>query len=179
VGKSGSGKSTMLSLLLRFYDPQQGRILIDGEPLTDIQLRSFHDQTAIVAQDTQLFGCSIYDNITYGLDEDSYTYDDVIAVAKKACAHEFITAFPEGYMTRVGERGARLSGGQVRTNNSSYNTLLQYTLVYIANVVSTLSTISRQIAQRLTFSLSECVYVRVYVITEATCSHCASTSAKA
>jgi ATP-binding cassette, subfamily B, bacterial len=57
VGKSGSGKSTMLSLLLRFYDPQQGRILIDGQPLTDIQLRSFHDQTAIVAQDTQLFGC--------------------------------------------------------------------------------------------------------------------------
>eukprot|EP00953_Heterococcus_sp_UTEX-ZZ885_P026059 14118-Heterococcus_DN1.PRE.1 len=112
VGKSGSGKSTMLSLLLRFYDPQQGRILIDGQPLTDIQLRSFHDQAAIVAQDTQLFGCSVYENITYGLDEDSYTYDDVISVAKKACAHEFITAFPEGYMTRVGERGARLSGGQ-------------------------------------------------------------------
>jgi ABC-type transport system involved in Fe-S cluster assembly fused permease/ATPase subunit len=60
---------------------------------------------------------SIYENITYGLDEDSYTYDDVIAVAKKACAHEFIAAFPEGYMTRVGERGARLSGGQVHASS--------------------------------------------------------------
>lgn len=112
VGRSGGGKSTLIHLMLRFYDPKAGRILVNGAPLEGLQLRSLHKQTALVSQDTQLFGCSILENITYGMDEGSYTFHDVVAAATKASAHEFISGFPDGYKTRVGERGARLSGGQ-------------------------------------------------------------------
>ncbi|CAN0497770.1 unnamed protein product, partial [Laminaria digitata] len=75
------------------FRPQAGRILIDGVPLTDIHLRSLHRKTAIVAQDTQLFATSIYDNITYGLEEGEFTEEDVYTAAKQACAHEFISGF--------------------------------------------------------------------------------------
>jgi len=112
VGRSGSGKSTMVHLLLRFYDPSKGRLLLDGVPLQDWNLRSFHRQVALVAQDTQLFAGTILDNITYGLEEDTYTRRDVEEAAKGANAFDFITEFPEGFLTRVGERGTRMSGGQ-------------------------------------------------------------------
>ncbi|CAB1110551.1 ABC [Ectocarpus sp. CCAP 1310/34] len=112
VGRSGSGKTTLVHLLLRFYDPRAGQILVDGVPLTDLNLRELHRKTAIVAQDTQLFATSIYDNITYGLEEGEFTKEEVYAAAKQACAHDFISDFADGYHTRVGERGTRLSGGQ-------------------------------------------------------------------
>eukprot|EP00903_Cladosiphon_okamuranus_P007814 g7560.t1 len=112
VGRSGSGKTTLVHMLLRFYDPRGGCILIDGVPLTDLNLRSLHRKTAIVAQDTQLFATSIYENITYGLEEGEFTEEDVYTAAKQACAHDFIIDFADGYQTRVGERGTRLSGGQ-------------------------------------------------------------------
>ncbi|CAN0280756.1 unnamed protein product, partial [Scytosiphon promiscuus] len=93
VGRSGSGKTTLVHLLLRFYDPQAGRILVDGVPLTDINLRNLHRKTAIVAQDTQLFATSIYENITYGLEEAEYSEEDVYTAARQACAHDFISDF--------------------------------------------------------------------------------------
>lgn len=110
VGRSGGGKSTLMHLLLRMYDPQEGSVIVDGHDIRDLSLTWLHHQCAVVAQDTQLFNCSIEDNIGYGLTD--VTHDDVVAAAKAANAHDFITSFPEDYSTFVGERGVRLSGGQ-------------------------------------------------------------------
>jgi ATP-binding cassette subfamily B protein len=110
VGKSGAGKSTIVSLLLQFYTPDSGRILIDGREARDYALSELRSQMAIVPQDVMLFGGSIFENIAYGNPNASEA--EVIEAAKKAHAHEFITSFPEGYKTIVGERGIKLSGGQ-------------------------------------------------------------------
>ncbi len=110
VGPSGAGKSTLVSLLLRFYEPDAGRILFDGKEATDIPLTQLRKQIAFVPQDILLFGGTIYDNIVYGKPDASL--DEVKAAAQKANAHDFITRFPEGYETVVGERGIKLSGGQ-------------------------------------------------------------------
>ncbi|GJP71877.1 hypothetical protein CLOP_g2672 [Closterium sp. NIES-67] len=110
VGRSGGGKSTVVHLLMRFYDPVHGRIVMDGRDLRELNLRSVHAHMGLVAQDTQMWACSIEENIAYGLP--TYTRAEVEEAAKHANAHDFITKFPEGYATRVGERGVRLSGGQ-------------------------------------------------------------------
>jgi len=110
VGKSGCGKSTVIHMAMRFYDPIQGEILIDGKPLTKLHLESVHQQMALVAQDTQLFAKSIEENIAYGVG--SYTQEALHEACMAANAHDFILSFPEGYATKVGERGVRLSGGQ-------------------------------------------------------------------
>lgn len=110
VGPSGAGKSTIASLLLRFYDPEQGKLLFDGINAKDIPLTQLRKQMALVPQDVLLFGGSIYENISYGRPD--ATHQDIEAAAVKANAHGFITSFPEGYYTIVGERGIKLSGGQ-------------------------------------------------------------------
>jgi ATP-binding cassette subfamily B protein len=110
VGPSGSGKSTVAALLSRFYDPQQGRLTLDGEPLEALDSNWLREQVGVVSQEPILFATSIFDNIRYG--QLAATREDIIAAARAANAHEFITAFPEGYDTMVGERGVRLSGGQ-------------------------------------------------------------------
>ncbi len=110
LGATGSGKSTIINLLPRFYDPSQGRITIDGHDLRDIRLESLRRQIGIVLQETILFSGSIRDNIAFGRPDASD--QDVIAAAKAAQAHDFIMSFPEGYETHVGERGTTLSGGQ-------------------------------------------------------------------
>ena len=110
VGPSGGGKSTVLALLLRLYEIQEGRILIDGQDIADVSRHSLRRQTAYVGQDVYLFRASIRDNITFG--REGATEDQVIAAAKAASAHEFIMSFPLGYDTPVGEHGAQLSGGQ-------------------------------------------------------------------
>lgn len=110
VGRSGGGKSTLVHMLLRFYDPRQGRITLDGNDLRDLNLASLHHHTAIVAQDTQLFAGTIEENISYG--KDNYSQQDLHTAARLANAHDFILSFEDGYETRVGERGVRLSGGQ-------------------------------------------------------------------
>ena len=109
-GPSGSGKSTVLNLLLRFYDPVAGQVLLDGRDLRSITRESFRSRFALVQQETFLFNDSILDNIRYG--HADATMEQVIAAAKAANAHEFITKLPNGYDTKVGERGVRLSGGQ-------------------------------------------------------------------
>lgn len=109
-GPSGAGKSTVLNLLLRFYDPVQGQVLLDGRDLRSIQRDSLRSHFALVQQETFLFNDSILDNIRYGHPE--ATMEQVIAAAKAANAHGFISKLPSGYDTKVGERGVRLSGGQ-------------------------------------------------------------------
>jgi ATP-binding cassette subfamily B protein len=109
-GPSGSGKSTILSLLLRFYDPVAGAVTFDGVDLRDIQRESLRRHFALVQQESFLFNDSILDNIRYGHGE--ATMEQVIAAAQAANIHDFIAKLPEGYETKVGERGVRLSGGQ-------------------------------------------------------------------
>jgi ATP-binding cassette, subfamily B, bacterial len=109
-GPTGAGKTTLLSLLPRFYDPKSGTITLDGTDIRRFKLKSLRDQISIVLQEPLLFSASIADNIRYGrLDA---TMDDVIAAAKSANAHDFITKLPEGYDTQLGERGAQISGGE-------------------------------------------------------------------
>jgi ATP-binding cassette subfamily B protein len=110
LGPTGSGKSTIISLIPRFYDPTAGRITIDGHPLPRVTIRSLRTQVGIVMQETTLFAASVRENIAFGNPEASQ--EDVIAAACAAQAHEFILQMPKGYETRVGERGVTLSGGQ-------------------------------------------------------------------
>jgi ATP-binding cassette subfamily B protein len=110
VGPTGAGKTTMINLLYRFYDPQKGRILVDGHDLLDVDPRSLRRQMAVVLQDPFLFSGTVKENIRYGNPEASE--DEVEAVARAVGAHNFITALPEGYDTDVRERGSRLSMGQ-------------------------------------------------------------------
>ncbi|MGA3067035.1 MAG: ABC transporter ATP-binding protein [Tepidisphaeraceae bacterium] len=109
-GPSGSGKSTVLNLLLRFYDPAEGQVLLDGRDIRSVKRTSFRRHFALVQQESFLFNDSVLDNIRYGHSE--ATMEQVIAAANAANAHEFIAKLPNGYDTKVGERGVRLSGGQ-------------------------------------------------------------------
>lgn len=101
-----------MNLIMRFYDPIQGEVVLDGCDLRDLCLQDVRRDIGIVQQNTELFGGTIEENITYGMEKGSWTRYDVVEAAKKACAHDFIKSFPEGYLTRVGERGIRISGGQ-------------------------------------------------------------------
>ena len=110
VGATGSGKSTVARLLARFYDPESGRITLDGTDIRDIQLRRLRRAVAIVFEDTFLFSTSVAGNIAFA--EPDTPFDRVVQAARLAGAHEFITELPEGYDTMLGERGLSLSGGQ-------------------------------------------------------------------
>lgn len=110
VGPSGGGKSTILSLLPRFYDVTAGTVTINGRDVRELKLQSLRDHIALVTQEPFLFDDTIAANIAYG--RKSATAEDIIEAARSAAAHDFITALPEGYATRVGEAGMRLSGGQ-------------------------------------------------------------------
>ena len=110
LGATGAGKSTIMNLLPRFYDPTEGRVLVDGCDLRQVTLESLRSQMGIVLQETTLFAASIGENIAFS--QPDATDAEVIAAAKAAQAHEFIAQLPDGYDTHVGERGATLSGGQ-------------------------------------------------------------------
>jgi len=110
LGATGSGKSTIINLIPRFYDVSEGQVLIDGHDVRDVTLESLRQHIGIVLQETVLFSGSIRDNIAFG--RPNATDDEIIAAAKAAAAHDFISGFPQGYDTPVGERGATLSGGQ-------------------------------------------------------------------
>ena len=110
VGPSGGGKTTLCNLIPRFYEPESGEILLDGKNIKDITLHSLRSNIGVVAQDVYLFSGTIRDNLIYG--KADATEDEIIEAAKKAGAHDFISALPNGYDTYVGERGVKLSGGQ-------------------------------------------------------------------
>lgn len=110
LGATGSGKTTIINLLPRFYDPSAGRITIDGYDLRDVSIDSLRSQIGIVLQETTLFSGTIRENIAFGKPE--ATLEEIQNAAKAAAAHDFILSFPEGYNTHVGERGQTLSGGQ-------------------------------------------------------------------
>ena len=110
VGSTGSGKSTIINLLPRFYDVTGGRITLDGYDIRDLTFRALRQHIGLVAQETFLFAASIRENISYGRPD--ATEEGIIAAAKAAQAHDFIMQIPDGYETHVGERGVTLSGGQ-------------------------------------------------------------------
>ncbi|KDP36504.1 hypothetical protein JCGZ_09330 [Jatropha curcas] len=110
VGQSGSGKSSVLALILRFYDPTAGKVIIDGIDIKKLKLKSLRKHIGLVQQEPALFATSIYENILYG--KEGAFEAEVIEAAKLANAHSFISSLPEGYSTKVGERGVQLSGGQ-------------------------------------------------------------------
>jgi ATP-binding cassette, subfamily B, bacterial MsbA len=110
VGPSGGGKSTVLALLLRLYEVNDGAVLVDGQAISQVSRKSLRQQTAYVGQDVYLFRDTIGANIAFG--KVSATQDEIVAAAKAACAHDFIMGFPLGYDTPAGEHGAQLSGGQ-------------------------------------------------------------------
>ena len=110
VGSSGAGKTTLCSLIPRFYDVSGGRITVDGKDIRTVTTKSLRDNIGIVQQDVYLFAGTIYENILYGRPDASK--EEVIEAAKNANAHEFIMAFPDGYETDIGQRGIKLSGGQ-------------------------------------------------------------------
>mmetsp|Transcript_23996 Transcript_23996/g.35489 ORF Transcript_23996/g.35489 Transcript_23996/m.35489 type:complete len:1339 (+) Transcript_23996:92-4108(+) len=110
VGPSGGGKSTTVQLIERFYDPQSGSVTLDGNDLKQLNVHWLRDQIGLVGQEPALFASSIKENIAYGCPD--ATYDQIVQAAKMANAHDFISSFPDGYDTQVGDKGAQLSGGQ-------------------------------------------------------------------
>lgn len=110
VGRTGAGKSTLVNLIMRQLDPQSGRILLDGQDLRDLRLADLRRQFAVVPQDPVLFSTTIAENIAYG--DPGASMERIAAAARQAAAHDFIMRLPDGYQTRVGERGSRLSGGE-------------------------------------------------------------------
>lgn len=153
VGASGAGKSTILSLLLRFYDPQQGRVLIDGNDVRELTLDSLRDQIGIVTQENFLFHDSIYENIRFGrLDA---TKVEIEEAARLAYAHDFIMAQPQGYETIVGDKGCLLSGGQQQRLAIARALLKAAPVLLLDEATSALDSESERMIQSALESLSK------------------------
>ena len=145
VGPSGSGKTTLLNLLLRFYEVGSGKILIDDVPISEVKLASLRQSIALVPQDTFLFDGTILENIRYGCPE---AHDDaIIAAAKKANAHGFITKLPKGYATHVGEAGMKLSGGEQQRLSIARAILKDAPILVLDEATSSLDTQSEALIQ--------------------------------
>jgi ATP-binding cassette subfamily B protein len=110
IGHTGSGKTTLASLIPRFYDVDRGRVVVDGADVRELSLRSLRREIGVIAQDPFLFSASVRENLAFGRPE--ATDDEIELAARRAQAHEFVAALPEGYDTVIGERGITLSGGQ-------------------------------------------------------------------
>ncbi|HZG57435.1 ABC transporter ATP-binding protein [Paenibacillus sp.] len=146
VGESGGGKSTVLQLLTRMYDTDRGEVLVDGMNVKDVSLASIRAQMGVATQDSFLYSSSIRDNIRLGrLDASD---EDVVAAAKKAYAHEFIEALPDGYDTEVGERGVKLSGGQRQRIALARVFLKDAPILLLDEATSALDNESEQAVQR-------------------------------
>jgi ATP-binding cassette subfamily B protein len=146
VGPSGAGKSTVFQLLLRFYDAQQGQVLLDGVPVQQTSLAALRGRIGIVPQDSTVFSTSALENIRYGRPAASDA--EVHAAARAAFAHDFIVALPEGYATYLGERGVRLSGGQRQRISIARAMLKNPPLLLLDEATSALDAESERMVQR-------------------------------
>ncbi len=153
VGPSGVGKTTLLSLIPRFYEVSEGCILIDGTDIRNIRLESLRSQIGIVQQDVYLFAGNIMDNIRYGRPEASDA--EVVRAAKRANAHEFIMSFPDGYDTDIGQRGVKLSGGQKQRLSIARVFLKNPPVLIFDEATSALDNESEQVVQRSLESLAK------------------------
>jgi len=145
VGPTGSGKTTLVNLLHRFYDPSSGTIAIDGHDLRAVRLDSLYRQIGLVPQETILFGGTIQDNIRYGRED--ATEHDVIEASRAANAHDFISALPDGYETIVGEKGVNLSGGQRQRLAIARAILKNPKILMLDEATSALDTESERLVQ--------------------------------
>lgn len=153
VGPSGGGKTTICSLLPRFYDITDGSITIGGQNIKDIKLESLRNSIGIVQQDVYLFGGSVKENIAYG--KPDATFDEIIEAAKKANIHDFIMTLPDGYDTFVGERGTRLSGGQKQRISIARVFLKNPPILILDEATSALDNESEQHIQKSLDALSQ------------------------
>lgn len=145
VGHSGAGKSTLIKLLLRFYDASEGNIYVDDCPMKSLETESWRKTIALVSQDVYVFNASIHDNIAYGrLDADG---EEIIAAARIADAHEFICQLPHGYDTIVGDRGIRLSGGQLQRITLARAIVRKPGVIILDEATNALDSISEQLIQ--------------------------------
>jgi ATP-binding cassette, subfamily B (MDR/TAP), member 7 len=162
VGPSGCGKSTLLRLLFRFYDVQEGRILIDGQDIREVSLESLRKAIGVVPQDTPLFNDTIEHNIRYG--DMSAPHERVIAAARRAQIHDTISSFPEGYKTMVGERGMMISGGEKQRLAVSRLILKDPPLLFFDEATSALDTHTEQaLMQNINSILKEKARTSVFV----------------
>ena len=146
VGPSGVGKTTLCSLIPRFYEVTSGAILIDGMDIRDIKLADLRNNIGIVQQDVYLFAGTIMDNIRYGRPD--ATDEEVVRAAKNANAHDFIMAFPDGYDTDIGQRGVKLSGGQKQRLSIARVFLKNPPILIFDEATSALDNESEQVVQR-------------------------------
>jgi len=153
VGASGVGKSTLVDLIPRFYDPQKGAILIDGRDIRTFNVKSLRRHIGMVTQETILFNDSVKDNIAYG--KRGASYDEIVSAAKKAFAHEFILNLPQGYDTFIGDRGVKLSGGERQRLAIARAILKNPPLLILDEATSQLDTQSEKVVQEALNSLME------------------------
>jgi ABC-type multidrug transport system fused ATPase/permease subunit len=154
VGKSGGGKSTLVHLLMRFYEPTAGKLLLDGKDMALLSSRSVRKLCGFVAQDTQLFACSVEDNLKYGLGREA-SREEVEAACRKANAHDFIMQTEDQYDTRVGEKGIMLSGGQRQRLAIARCFLREPRLLFLDEATSALDAENEAIVQQAIESLIE------------------------
>lgn len=146
VGSSGAGKTTLVNLLPRFHSPTMGTLRVDGQDVCAVNLRSLREQMAIVTQETILFNDTVWNNLCYGRPD--LPEARVVAAAKAALAHEFITQLPQGYQTRIGDRGQRLSGGQRQRLAIARALLKDAPILILDEATSELDTESEMLVQR-------------------------------